>query len=154
MCYSWIAFHNEIVFLQDYFSCNGYPSQLVKRTFFFSVYYFVGVFFKYLYILFTELKPAPTALHYLPHHLLPLNTSHLALNQRPQPYTTSGSIRPCIKTPTTGTFTLPPTPSPPPDLYPLQQAPLHNLPHHHPALDHLNGVTQIPTPHLPPQHKL
>ena len=32
MCSSWKAFHNEIEFLQNYFLCNGYPSQLVEKT--------------------------------------------------------------------------------------------------------------------------
>ena len=32
VCSSWLAFHNEITFLRDYFLCNGYPAQLVDRT--------------------------------------------------------------------------------------------------------------------------
>ena len=32
VCSSWKAFHNEIVFLHDYFLYNGYPSQLVDKT--------------------------------------------------------------------------------------------------------------------------
>ena len=32
VCSSWKAFHDEIVFLQDYFLCNGYPSKLVDKT--------------------------------------------------------------------------------------------------------------------------
>ena len=32
VCSSWKAFHTEIVFLNDYFLCNGYPSKLVDKT--------------------------------------------------------------------------------------------------------------------------